>query len=75
MKYRCRKLIACHVPTELANAIDDIADSELLSRSQVVRDALIFYAASRAKPETESIRSTRQRMLQGDVWGKLFNQQ
>jgi metal-responsive CopG/Arc/MetJ family transcriptional regulator len=70
MRYKCQKLVATHLPLELANELERIGDEELLSRSQILRDCVVYYLSNRV--DNESVRSTRKRMLQGDVWGKLF---
>jgi metal-responsive CopG/Arc/MetJ family transcriptional regulator len=74
MKYSCSKLVSCHLPLQLFREIERIGDEELLSRSQVLRDCVLFYLANR-EASTGDIRSTRKKMLAGDVWGKLFGQQ
>lgn len=74
MKYRCSRLVATHLPTELYDSINEIADSELLSRSQVIRDAIWSYIVSRQEPDTVNVRSTRQRLVQNSrLWDDMFS--
>ncbi len=72
MRYSCTKLISAHLPIELYQAVNDLADTELLSRSQIVRDALLVYLSNRQATEPVNIRATRDKLLDG-VWGKLFS--
>lgn len=73
MKYKCTKLVGTHLPLELFNEIERIADGELLSRSQVIRDAIWSYIVSRQEPDAVDIRSTRKLVLQNGLWDTMFN--
>lgn len=73
MKYKCTKLVGTHLPLELFNEIERIADGELLSRSQVIRDAIWSYVCARQEPDTVDIRATRQKLVQNGLWDRMFS--